>query len=116
MEHAFAITRSVREHRLVLTVADQAMAGPGSIRFVEHEAVVDKLEHDALKEGVCAFHAVDCAGAGSDRAFPEVEYQDRFLRLVRHHFKWGTGRIILRSLASEWAKRQRNLRHEQQHC
>ena len=109
VELQFSIAPEVREHRVVLTVADQAMAGPGSIRFVEHEAVVDKLKHDPLKEGICAFHVVDCAGAMSDRAFPEVVCQDRFLRLLRHHFHWGTGRIILRSIASEWAKRARHL-------
>ena len=103
VEGEFKLSRDVREHRLVSTVADQAIAGPGSIRFVAHEAVVDNLLPDPLKEGVCAFHVVDCAGGASDKAFAEVEIQDRFLRLVRHHFNWGTGRVILRSIAEEWA-------------
>eukprot|EP00974_Lingulodinium_polyedra_P019871 1921094-Lingulodinium_polyedra.AAC.1 len=80
------------------------MVGPGSIEFTTHEAVVDRLPNDPLKEGVCAFHVVDCCGGSTDKAFPEVVCQDRFLRLVRHHFHWGTGRLIFRSIAHEWQK------------
>ena len=78
------------------------MAGPGSIQFVAHEAVVDNLVCDPLKEGVCEFHVVDCGGGSSGKAFPEVVCQDRFLRLVHHHFNWGTGRLILRGVAQAW--------------
>ena len=53
VEGGFKLSRDVREHRLVSTVADQAIAGPGSIGFVAHEAVVDKLWPDPSKK-VCA--------------------------------------------------------------
>ena len=112
VEGEFKLSCDVREHRLVSTVADQAIAGPGSIRFVAHEAVVDNLLPDPLKEGVCAFHVVDCAGGASDKMFAEVVLQDRFLRLVRHHFNWGTGRVILRSIAEEWSKKADRLSSE----
>ena len=105
VEDGFCLRRDHREHRLVLTVADQAMAGPNSIQYVAHEAVVDNLPFDPLQEGVCAFHISDCVGASTDKAFREVVCQDRFLRLVRHHFNWGTGRLILRGIAQAWKER-----------
>ena len=95
VDDEFCVGRENRKHQLVLTVADQAMAGPSSIQFVAHEAVVDNLPCDPLKEGVCAFHTSDCVGGSTDKAFAEVVCQDRFLRLVCHHFNWGTGRLIL---------------------
>jgi len=112
VEDDFCVRRDNRKHQLVLTVADQAMAGPNSTQFVAHEAVVDNLACDPLKEGVCAFHVSDCVGGSTDKAFAEVVCQDRFLRLVRHHFNWGTGRLILRSIAQAWSQRADDLIEE----
>ena len=80
VEDDFRLRRNARKHRVVSAMADQAMAGPSSIRFVAHEAVVDNIAYDPLKEGVCTFHVSDCVGASVDKAFQEVLCQDRFLR------------------------------------
>ncbi len=86
---------------MVLTLADGAIAGPKSIKFVEHESKVDGIAFSPLKEGLCVFHTSDNAAAACDKHFAEAGYHDRFLRLVRVHFAFGTGRVILRAVARE---------------
>ena len=46
VEDDFLLGRNNCKHCLILTLADQAMAGPGSIQLVAHEAVVDNLVCD----------------------------------------------------------------------
>ena len=103
-EAAFRITRFDRVLRMARTVADGAIAGPNSIKFVREECIVDGVPFNPLKEGVCSFHAADNAFAASDRKFPEARYHDCFLRLVRAAFAFGTGRLILRGIATEFTR------------
>ena len=103
-EAVFRITKADRNLRLVRTVADGAIAGPGSCKFVKQECIMDGVAFDPLKEGVCSFHAGDNAFAANDRKFPETRLHDRFLRLVRSMFAFGTGRLILRGVATEFSR------------
>ena len=103
-EAAFRIMKSDRVFRLARTVADGAIAGPNSIKFVKHECIQDGVAYNPLKEGVCFFHAADNVFAGSDRKFPEARHHDCFLRLIRSSFGFGTGRLILRAVATEFTR------------
>ena len=103
-EAAFKITKFDRALRMARTVADGAIAGPNSIKFVRRECIVDEIDYDPLKEGMCFFHAADSVFAGNDRKFPEARHHDSFLRLVRSSFAFGTGRLILRGIATEFTR------------
>ena len=104
VEAAYRIAKADRMRRLVRTVADGAIAGPGSAQFVKQEALVDGLVHNPLKEGVCSFHAADNAFAVVDRQFPETCNHDCFLRMVKSAFGYGTGRLILKAIAKEFRR------------
>jgi len=99
VEDSLCIGRDDRAWRLVCTVADQAIQGKGSTQMSREEAAVDRLPEDPLAEGVCKFHIADGVGAHVDARFPETQIFDRMLRLVRRSFAFGTGDVILRSLA-----------------
>jgi len=71
---------------------------------VRYEATVDAAQLGPLEEGTCACHVVDCSGASVGKQFPEVARQDRFLRLLRHHFNFGAGKLMLRGIAREHAR------------
>lgn len=103
-EAAFRIMKADRVFRMVRTVADGAIAGPKSIKFVRQECIQDGVAYNPLKEGVCFFHAADNVFAGSDRKFPEARHHDCLLRLVRSSFAFGTGRLILRGVATEFTR------------
>ena len=74
--------------------------GPGSVGFEEEEAKVDRRH--GLPVGVCQFHRLDRAGYHADRQFPITLVYDRFLRLIRRSFGFGTGVLILRATAKEF--------------
>ena len=57
-----------------------------------------------LKRACVFFHAADNVFAGSDRKFPEARHHDCFLRLIRSSFGFGTGRLILRGVATEFTR------------
>ena len=88
--------------RLITTVADNAIQGPNSVHFSEEERRVDNLEDDMLAEAICKFHIADCVGGGVDKQFIETILYDRLLRLVRRHFAFGTGSLILRGMATKF--------------
>ena len=67
MEESFRITRADRAYRLVVTVADQAIQGPGFTRFTEKECEIDRLPYSPLKEGVCKFHLSEGVGTNVDK-------------------------------------------------
>ena len=94
------VHRHDRALRLAMTMADGAIQGPGSIQFEAHEAAVDR--RDRLHEGVCQFHRLDGAGNLTDTLFPATIAFDRFLRLVRQRFAYGTGALILRAVATKF--------------
>ena len=87
-------------YRLAMTMADGAIQGPGSVGFEEEEAKVDKRH--GLPVGVCQCHRLDNAGSHADRQFPITLVYDRFLRLLRRSFGFGTGVLILRATAREF--------------
>ena len=103
LEHSYAMHRDDRAVRLVLSVADQAIQGPGSIHFTAHERDVDALPGDALSEGICKFHIVDGVGDSVDRHYQETVLYDRLLRLLRRQFAFGTGKLILRACADKFS-------------
>ena len=90
--------------RLITTVADNAIQGPNSTRFSCEEHKVDRLEDDILSEGVCKFHLADSVGSMVDKLYVETVLYDRLLRLVRRHFAFGTGDLILRSVAKKFSQ------------
>jgi len=63
LEHSYCIDRDDRAVRLVLSVADQAIQGHGSIHFTDHERSVDGLQTDFLPEAICKFHSRWCWGS-----------------------------------------------------
>ena len=94
------VHRDDRVLRLAMTMADGAIQGPGSTHFEEHEAVVDRRNERHV--GVCQFHRLGNAGHATDRQFPVIALFDRFLRLVRHSFGFGTGTVIMRAVADKF--------------
>ena len=102
VEARYGFLRDDRALRVVATIADQAIQGPGSIRFSEQERLVDNLQSDPLSEGICRFHISDGVGGAVDRAFCETIMYDRLLRLVRRHFAWGTGKLMFRAIAAKF--------------
>jgi hypothetical protein len=101
LENSYCIHRDDRAVRLVLSVADQAIQGPGSIHFTAHERDVDALHTDSLSEAICKFHIADGVGDYVDRHFQETVLYDRLLRLLRRQFAFGTGKLILRACAEK---------------
>ncbi len=53
VEQSFHLGQTDRAFRLLVTVADQAIQGEGSVRFTQKERSRDGLAHDPLAEGVC---------------------------------------------------------------
>ena len=63
---------------------------------------MDGLPSQPLAEGVCKFHVADGVGTNVDKLHGETFAFDRLLRLVRRHFAFGTGNLILRSIANKF--------------
>ena len=102
LENKYHIFRDDRNARVVVTCADQAIQGPGSIHFTKEECRVDGKTPDLLSEAICKFHTADGVGGAVDRWFKETELYDRMLRLQRRHFGFGTGKLILRACANRF--------------
>ena len=102
LERSFFIHRDDRAWRLAVTVADQAIQGPGSVGFTAREHEVDAVRADPLAHGICNFHVADCSGGGVDKLFCETDMFDKMVRLLRRHFAWGTGDLILRAVATKF--------------
>ena len=102
LETRYHIDRDDRAARLALTVADQAIQGPGSIHFSEEECRLDGVAFDPLCQAICKFHIADGIGGAVDNLFEETQIYDRLLRLIRRHFAFGTGKLILRACAQKF--------------
>ena len=111
-EKSYHIQRLDRKMRLVVTVADQAIQGPGSVQFSREEARVDGVFEQPLGAGTCKFHIADGVGAGVDKRFRETTLFDQLLRLIRRHFAWGTGNLILQAVAQKFATMATNIEQE----
>ncbi len=116
LESKFRIARGDRCLRLALNVADNAIEGPGSVSFSEHEARADQTQHAEWKAAACEFHSIDRGGASVDRCFQETDAADELWRLVREKFAWGTGRLILKAVATEHARLASRLRDSADQC
>ena len=92
VENSLLLKPPDRRHRLAMTMADGAIQGPGSVGFEREEAKVDKRH--GLPVGGCQFHRLDRAGYHADQQFPITLVYDRFLRLIRRSFGFGTGVLI----------------------
>ena len=101
------VRRDDRVLRLAMTMADGAIQGPGSTYFEEHEASVDRRNKRHV--GVCQFHRLDNAGGATDKQFKVTALYDRLLRLVRHHFGFGTGMVIMRAVADKFETQAKKL-------
>ena len=115
-EKSFHMDRSDRAYRLLVTVADQAIQGDGSVRFTQKECSKDMLAVKPLAEGVCKFHVSDGVGTNVDKHFRETFVFDRLLRLVRRHFAYGTGNLIYRAIAEKFASIVRYFCEKEQQC
>ena len=98
-EAQFNFGDAVRRLRFALTVADGATEGPFSINFAHHEAKVMNVEYNHACSHSCEFHVEDHDGADTDMAFPLALGFDQLLRLVRHHFAFGSGKRNCRAAA-----------------
>ena len=72
VEHTHHISKRDRQFRMVVTVADQAIQGPGSVQFSREECRVDQLSEDPIAIGICRFHVSDGSGAAVDNMFRET--------------------------------------------
>ena len=116
VEESFGLCRSDRAFRLLVTVADQAIQGPGSVRFTQKERAGDGLAEDPLGEGVCKFHVADGVGCNVDKRYGETFVFDRLLRLVKRHFAFGTGHIIFCGVATKFQGFVQAFREQEQRC
>ncbi len=107
VEKQYHLGSSSRSWRIALTMADQAIQGPGSVRFSEEEQRLEDNPADPLRDplrvGVCAFHIADGCAGFVDKMFIETDMFDRFLRLLRQYFGWGAGKLIARAVARRFA-------------
>ena len=71
--HIYAFDRRLR---MVTTVADQAIQGPGSVQFSQEEARVDSTIERPLAAGICKFHIADGVGTAVDPMFKETSLFD----------------------------------------
>ena len=101
MEEAFHLRRADRAYRLAVSVADQAIQGPGSVRITEKECEIDRLPYSPLKVGVCKFHVSEGVGTNVDKWYGETHVFDRMLRLIKRHSAWGTGNLIYRAVGNK---------------
>ena len=111
-EKSYHIYTRDRSLRLVITVADQAIQGPGSVQFSQEEARVDNVPEQPLGAGTCKFHIADGVGSAVDKRFRETSLFDQLLRLIRRHFAWGTGNLILQSVAQKFANMAADIEQE----
>ena len=79
LEQNFNIGREDRVCRLVTTVGDQAIQGPGSTQFTKHECAVDCVDQSPLSEAICKFRIADGVGNAIDKAFAETDMFDKLL-------------------------------------
>ena len=70
----------------------------------EHEANVMNVEYNPACSHSCEFHAEDHAGADTDKTSPLALGFDQLLRLVHHHFAFGSGQRNCRAVAREFAR------------
>ena len=77
LERQYHIQSDDRAARLALTVGDQAIQGPGSIKFTQEECKKDGLVFEPLAEAICKFHITDGIGKLADLLFPETQIYDR---------------------------------------
>ena len=116
VERSYNLHRADRAFRLVVTVADQAIQGEGSVRFIQKESRMDSLPLKPLAEGVCKFHVADGVGFNVDKLYGETFVFDRLLRLIRRHFGWGTGHLIYRSIAQKFDEFVEDFRRQETRC
>ena len=96
--------RPERIMRVAMTMTDGAIQGKSSVDFEKAEALADNRLQNPMRGGVCVFHRTGGVGGHTDKAFPATMIYDRFLRVIRHHFAWGGGKIIWGSLATEFGR------------
>ena len=70
------------------------------------------MEEDTISIGVCRFHIADGVGGRVGRKFRETILFDQLLRLLRRHFAFGTGCLILKSVAARFAQMAREIEEE----
>ena len=65
---------------------------------------------------MCKFHITDGVGCNVDKIYGETFVFDRLLRLVRRHFAFGTGHLILRSIARKFEQFAEGFRQQEKRC
>ena len=69
VEGSFHLHRADRAFRLAVTVADQAIQGGGSVRFIQKEISMDNLPAKPFVEAVCKFHVAVGVGTNVDKRY-----------------------------------------------
>ena len=77
---------------------------------------MENLPVKPLAEGVCKFHITDGVGSNVDKLYGETSIFDRLLRLIRHHFAYGTGNLIYRSIAHTFEQFAEEFRKQETRC
>ena len=72
VEAAHHIGKADRQLRVVVSMADQAIQGPGSAQFSREECKVAGRIEDPIEVGICRFHMSDCVGVAVDKQFAET--------------------------------------------
>ncbi|NBR24882.1 MAG: hypothetical protein EBU08_14140 [Micrococcales bacterium] len=112
VEHSHHIYKRDRQFRMAVTVADQAIQGPGSVQFSREECRVDQTAEDPIAIGICRFHISDGLGVAVDNMFRETSLFDQLQRLVRRYFAWGTGHLILKAVARRFHQMATDIEQE----
>ena len=116
VEASIDLSRADRAFRIDATVVGQAIQGEGSVRFTQKECTMGNLPVRPLVEGVCKFHITDGVGSNVDKLYGGTFVFDRLLRLVRRHFAWGTGHLIVRSIAQKFEQFAEDFRKQETRC
>ena len=106
VEEAYALNTPDRALRWAVQAADGAVEGPYGLRVGDECARQLELPADLGWGALDGFHACDSSGAAADKSSSaRVDYHAKYgrvLQSMRHHFAFGNGRVVARSMARRY--------------